>query len=209
MRTSALALIFVAACGSSQPASEPAARPESTRAPAPVEPATPAAPPAPAPQDDELCPRFELPVGSMSMGPSLVGGVYPSDVDAMLAALPERAGEWSRLPGRSGANQRGMAGMATPSATTTLGRGEGASALEVRIDVSDLIHRCRCRPGMGEGLRARVLAAGTGDREARTNGNPPALILRHDGSATGACCAKEPTAEKATRAVARAMLFIL
>lgn len=187
-------MVFVAACGSSSPTSEPAARPESTSASAPDEPRgavtveapsdVAEAPPAPAPPDDELCPRFELPVGSMSMGPSVVGGSYPSDVDAMLAALPERAGAWSRLPGRSGANQRGTAGMATPGATTTLGRGQGPSAMEVRIDVSDLIHRCWCRPGMGEGLRARVLAAGTGDREARTVGGSPAMILRRGGGAS-------------------------
>jgi hypothetical protein len=173
---------LIAACSSTARSSDPPAElPERVeeRAAAPEAPPE-ATLPAEVSTDDEPCPPFHppLPVGSMSMGPSLVGGLYPSDLDAMLAALPEHAGAWTRT--RSGTTQRGTAGVAMPNATATLARGDD----EVRIDVFDLIHRCRCTPGMGETLRDRVLAHAEGGREARTFGGSPGVIIRSDGATT-------------------------
>lgn len=182
MRPSFLVVVLLAACSSPAPEARRAVEGQAALDPEPPreEPlGAPGSPSEPVAASDEPCPRIgpPLPPGSMSMGPSLVGGLYPSDVDAMLAALPERAGEWTRV--RGGATQRGVAGVATPNATATMAR----AGVEVRIDVSDLIHRCRCTPGMGEALRDRALRHELGAREARTLGGSPAVAVRAPESA--------------------------
>jgi hypothetical protein len=103
----------------------------------------------------ELCPVLAdtRPIGGS--GPSLAPAGVISDLDAMIAAVPAQVG--ARTRGELQTVPRGIAGTASPRASTVLAAGPE----QVQLDVVDLVHVCRCQPGDGLRLRAHAEASGS------------------------------------------------
>lgn len=98
--------------------------------------------------EEPLCPVLsaERPPETGGLPPSLAEGTV-TDLDRLTAAFPTSAGAWSRT--QVNAMPRGAAGHWSPVAAASYTR-DGVSIL---VHVDDLVHVCRCVPGMGVSLR--------------------------------------------------------
>ena len=103
------------------------------------------------------------------IAPSANGEAIGTDLDALAAAVPERAGGLRRRDLSSWA--RGDAGHWSPGVAASYPYEDD----DLTIVVDDLIHVCSAEPGMGEVLQRRRLAASEGARPVEVAGHPAVI----------------------------------
>ena len=183
-----VAVLATAGCGSttaetvSAPGSNEPQSSASTDTPTGPEPASPA-PTNPAPPSDEtsgptspaeLCPVLADPQPIAGSGHSIAPPGVISDLDAMLAAIPTQLGPRTRA--ETHVIPRGTAGTASPHVAAVMAHG----AEQVRVDVYDLVHVCRCHAGDGL-LRRRYAVDTGGPSESLELGGWPSLVAHASG----------------------------
>lgn len=100
---------------------------------------------------------------------SVAGDAVTADLAGLRAAIPTAPAGWTVVGVQD--VPRGMAGHASSSVVATLSRGPD----QVRLELLDLVHVCRCQPGDGVRLRDRELATRPGERAQHDVGDRPGL----------------------------------